>query len=86
MTPPRHLLPVAVLAGALACKCGSSGKAATSWTAGVFQPSATFAEQCANPRTGTDPATGMAFPDTPGSTLLENNWLRSPTQTSSAQI
>jgi carboxyl-terminal processing protease len=47
------------------------------WTQGVFKPSATFAAQCAAPRTGTDPGTGKAYPDVKGSTLSENNWLRS---------
>ncbi len=47
------------------------------WQAGVFQPASTFAAQCANPRAGTDPVTGVAYPDQPGSTLYENNWLRS---------
>lgn len=64
---------------------GSSGAAATTtstsggdgWVAGVFQPSAHFAAQCQAPRTGTDPLTGKIYPDTQGSTLYENNWLRS---------
>jgi len=44
---------------------------------GVFPPSASFAARCAVPRTGTDPLTGQPYPDVMGSTLLENNWLRS---------
>jgi carboxyl-terminal processing protease len=48
-----------------------------SWTQGVYQPSTTYANQCATPRTGTDPATGRPYPDRPGSTLTENNYLRS---------
>ncbi len=58
---------------------GSAGSsaAATSWTAGVFQPSSSFANQCASPRTGIDPATDRRYPDTQGSTLTENNFLRS---------
>ena len=43
----------------------------------MFQSPATFANQCASPRVGTDPATGRAYPDGKGSTLTENNWLRS---------
>jgi carboxyl-terminal processing protease len=39
------------------------------WVAGVFQPSQSFAARCAMPRTGTA--------DMQGSTLSENNWLRS---------
>lgn len=49
----------------------------TSWTAGVFQPEAHFAAQCAAPRSGTDPATGKPYPDVLGTATDENNWLRS---------
>lgn len=63
---------------------GSSGGASTTgtgtangWTPGVFEPSAQFAAQCAAPRSGTDPGTGKPYPDVKGSTLTENNWLRS---------
>ena len=54
-----------------------SGGTSGSWTAGVFKPSAGFQNQCASPRTGTDPATGKRYPDVQGSTLAENNFLRS---------
>lgn len=40
------------------------------WTPGVYQPYASFAAQCASPR-------GAPYPDTQGSVLTENNWLRS---------
>ena len=58
---------------------GSTGGSlgGSSWTQGVFQASSTFAAQCASPRTGTDPATGRPYPDTRGTTLSENNFLRS---------
>jgi hypothetical protein len=56
---------------------GSGNTTATGWTAGVFQPSSHFQALCQNPRTGTDPATGAAYPDAQGTTLDENNWLRS---------
>jgi carboxyl-terminal processing protease len=46
------------------------------WTAGTFQPSPSFKNQCANPRTGNDPR-GRPFPDVSGSVLAENHWLRS---------
>jgi carboxyl-terminal processing protease len=49
----------------------------TTWVKGVFKPSADFAAQCAAPRSGTDPVTHQAYPDVKGSTLTENNWLRS---------
>ncbi|MGE5198262.1 MAG: S41 family peptidase [Rhodospirillaceae bacterium] len=55
----------------------SGGSLGGSWTQGVFQPSTTYANQCASPRTGIDPATGRRYPDVQGSTLTENNFLRS---------
>ena len=69
------------------CACGSttastptsaSGAAAPApWTAGVFPPRSTFVAQCATPRSGIDPGTGKPYPDKAGSTLAENDWLRS---------
>jgi hypothetical protein len=56
---------------------GSSGAGGDGWIAGVFQPSVHFQAQCQNPRSGTDPNTGIAYPDVQGTTLDENNWLRS---------
>ena len=56
---------------------GSSSGGPTGWVAGVFQPSASFAAKCASPRTGTDPATNMPYPDVQGTATTENNWLRS---------
>ena len=47
------------------------------WQAGVFSPAANFAARCALPRSGTDPITGRAYPDVPGSVLYEDDWLRS---------
>jgi carboxyl-terminal processing protease len=81
----NHYLLAAAAAGALAgapaCSSGNGGSsnpaAPSAWVAGTFQPASTFAAQCASPRSGTDPATGKAYPDKPGSTLAENNWLRS---------
>ena len=81
----RWVLP---LAGLLAlCGCGggggggafggNSGGSGDGWTPGVFQPSSKFAALCASPRSGTDPITGQPYPDRQGSTLDENNWLRS---------
>jgi C-terminal processing protease CtpA/Prc len=54
-----------------------SGGTTGSWTPGVFEPSVGFQNQCANPRTGTDPGTGRRYPDVQGSTLTENRFLRS---------
>jgi len=56
---------------------GSGGGSSSGWTPGVFQPSAKFIALCAAPRSGTDPYSGQPYPDRPGSTLDENNWLRS---------
>jgi hypothetical protein len=78
----RCLWVLAVL-GLAACGGGGGGgssgssSGAPGWTAGVFAAAASFAAQCATPRTGIDPSTGRPFTDTPGSTLAENNWLRS---------
>jgi hypothetical protein len=56
---------------------GSTGGTTDSWTAGVFEPSASFQNQCASPRAGIDPGTGRRYPDVQGSTLAENRFLRS---------
>ncbi len=47
------------------------------WQPGVFLNASTFAAQCVAPRSGIDPATGSAYPDVQGTTLDENNYLRS---------
>src|SRR5437899_12770775 len=87
----NRLLVLALLAALSACGGGGGGgsgsggtggsaagpSTAVAWTPGVFMPAANFAAQCAAPRSGIDPATGRRFPDAPGSTLSENNWLRS---------
>jgi C-terminal processing protease CtpA/Prc len=69
------------MAAITAFGCGGGGNSSTSasptWTAGTYEPASTFAAQCASPRTGTDPATGRPYADRAGSTLTENNWLRS---------
>ena len=72
----RWVLPLAALAALCGCG-GGGGSAATGasstsgsgFTPGVFQPSSKFQALCASPRSGTS--------DRPGSTLDENNWLRS---------
>ncbi len=85
-------LPVAAVAALSGCGGGSGGaglssgstgsgssgtSASSAWTPGVFEPSANFAALCQDPRSGTDPYTGQPYPDKQGSTLDENNWLRS---------
>jgi carboxyl-terminal processing protease len=84
------VLPLAALAALYACGGGGggtggtatsgsslSGSDASTWTAGVFDPPENFAALCATPRTGTDPYTEQPYPDRQGTTLDENNWLRS---------
>lgn len=43
----------------------------------MFAPSSHLAARCAAPRSGIDPVTGRSYPDAQGSTLTENNYLRS---------
>lgn len=47
------------------------------WVAGVYDDASQFDDQCANPRTGTDPSTGNLYTDRQGSAVDEKNWLRS---------
>lgn len=47
------------------------------WTAGVYKDADEYANRCASPRKGTDPLTGLAYPDAKGSYRDENNFLRS---------
>ena len=76
----RPALAASLLVALAACGGSSDGdgsSGATSWTPGVFAPSSSFDAQCATPRTGTDPATGRPYADVKGSTVSENQWLRS---------
>ncbi|HEY7671901.1 MAG TPA: S41 family peptidase [Gammaproteobacteria bacterium] len=81
--PRLATLSMIAFAGLLAaCKGsdddgGSTPPAASGWTAGVFQPAANFDAECASPRLGIDPETQMPYLDVQGSTVDENNWLRS---------
>jgi len=50
---------------------------APTFTQGSFRPEGDFKDKCETPRTGSSAVTGVAFPDTAGSTLEENFWLRS---------
>ena len=67
------------------CGGGGGGGTATdsrpvigvSYMTGTYRPSPQYQNQCAAPRSGTDPNTGLAYPDQSGSTLAEQLWLRS---------
>ena len=76
------LLPAAVILAA--CGGGGGGGGATSpppaptgWVQGQFAQESTFAAMCVTPRSGVDPGTQKAYPDTQGTLLDELNWLRS---------
>ena len=74
-------LVVLSISGLIACG-GSSNNNPTggnnlTWMVNVFADEAQFKNLCETPRAGTDPFTGNSYPDRDGSTLIENNWLRS---------
>ena len=50
---------------------------APKWEAGVYEPQSQFIAKCETPRTGIDPFTGSAYPDTQGTAMDEKLWLRS---------
>src|ERR1700691_2703969 len=56
---------------------GSSSGSSNARGAGVILSFAHFVAQWQSPRSGTDPGTGAPYPDVQGTTLEENNWLRS---------
>jgi len=58
-------------------KVAPPGGGGSGWQQGVFLDAATFAAECQSPRNGIDPFTGNPFADVAGSTLDENNFLRS---------
>ncbi len=79
---PKVILNVvgiaSLLTGLAACGGGGSATApAAGWQPGMFLDASTFANRCAAPRTGINPATGSQYSDIQGSTLDENNFLRS---------
>ncbi|MBS0416902.1 MAG: peptidase [Proteobacteria bacterium] len=80
------MISLATLLGLSACGGGGGGQSsslsnnnppASTYTKGVFLQESTFAGKCAAPRSGTDPVTHAAYPDTQGTSTDENNWLRS---------
>jgi len=68
-----------------ACGGGGGGSNASAaapansngWVSGVFKAASEFINLCVAPRNGVDPATNAPYPDMGGTTLDENNWLRS---------
>lgn len=89
----RLLLTGLLLLALVGCGGGGGGGAAGSpsapqepaalpqadggWEPGVFPPFGQFAARCEAPRTGVSPVTGEPYPDRQGTTLDQNNWLRS---------
>jgi len=75
----RRLFAVSLVSlfGMTACGGGGDTVSATAYTKGVFQPESRYAAKCNAPRSGTDPITQATYPDSKGSTLDENLWLRS---------
>ncbi len=72
-------LLLCLAAAPLLSSCGSSESTteSTGYKAGVFAPASTFVAKCQAPRSGTDPSTGKAFPDKPGTANDEKAFLRS---------
>jgi C-terminal processing protease CtpA/Prc len=58
---------------------GGGGGNNGDWQLGVFNDFMTYYARCESPRAGVNPATGNPYPDVGGSTLDENNFLRSYT-------
>jgi carboxyl-terminal processing protease len=58
---------------------GASGSmgSGSSYVPGQYLAAANYAAQCANPRSGVDPITNVAYPDVQGTSTDENNFLRS---------
>lgn len=46
------------------------------WVKDTFKSSNNFVAQCEDPRTGSSPITGIAYPDKKGSELIEKHWQR----------
>ena len=50
---------------------------ANQWQENIFLPESNFKNKCINPRSGVNPVNNYNFPDIQGTTLDENNYLRS---------
>ena len=83
----RMISLLAILVSLAACGGGGDGGGlggggggnnnGSGWEPGVFLDFMTFYARCEAPRAGVNPATGNPYPDVDGSTLDENNFLRS---------
>ena len=71
------LMATALLLGGCGGGGGDTPPSPPTWQSGVYQPLKNFQAMCVAPRAGTDPATGMPYPDKSGTLLDENNFLRS---------
>ena len=56
---------------------GGPPLAGSGWVAGSFLPASSFAGKCVNPRSGTDPRSGLPYNEVRGTATDENNFLRS---------
>jgi hypothetical protein len=56
---------------------GGGGGAAPAQSGPSFAPASTLANRCAAPRSGTDPLTGVPYPDRQGTLINEQDWLAS---------
>ena len=50
---------------------------ASNWVSGSFLPASSFAGKCVNPRSGTNPQSGLPYNEVRGTATDENNFLRS---------
>ncbi len=84
----KVFIPLSFALSVISCGGSSSNSSATNqtnpppvtettWVAGQFNPSDTYAARCENPRNGSSPVTGQPYPDEAGSELLEKFWQRS---------
>ena len=75
----RRTITLAALLALHGCggDTGTSSSTSSGWKQGVYEPSSTFAAQCASPRIGNDPSTGKPYADKAGSAATENLFLRS---------
>lgn len=76
-------LSLLLMTGLAGCGGGGGGGSNSAsvddaaWKPGVFKPASDFQHRCEKPRIGFDPVTRQTYRDRAGSTLTENNWLRS---------